>query len=179
MNPFYKQPVIILGVVVPLLVLFVLLGVVSHYRSGFEATYKTRTEQHVQYKKVQKQREALEKKVKEQDPYLTRWMALFDNPTSTNVNSLLGEVQKRYKGDEFQQTSFRPSMSPGGIGGASGQPAMQLQLTFRGTYRGLQNAFLELETQMPHLQLDSLKLKQESNRNVLSADVTYTAWQKE
>ena len=111
---------------------------------------------------------------------MKRWMALFDNATGTAVNGLLGEVQKRYKGDkEFQKTSFRRTMSSGGIGGASGQPAMQLQLTFRGTYRGLQNAFLELETQMPHLQLDSIKLKQESNRNLLSADVTYTAWQKE
>ena len=142
MNSFYKQPVIILGVVAPLLVLFVLLGVVSHYRSGFEGTYKTRMAWHVQYKKIQKEREVLQEKVKEQDPHMTRWMALFDNATGTSVNSLLSEVQKRYKGDEFQQTSFRRSMASGGIGGASAQPAMQLQLTFRGTYRGLQNAFL-------------------------------------
>ena len=179
MNPFYKQPVIIFGVVAPLLVLFVLLGVVSNYRSGIEATYQVRKGQHAQYQKIRKEREALGKRIRKQDPYMIRWMALFDKATGTSVNNLVGEVQKRYEGDEFQKTSFQRLMAPGGIGAASKQPSMQLKFTFRGTYGGLQNAFLELETQMPHLQLDSFKLKQEVNRNLLSADITYTAWQKE
>lgn len=179
MNPFYKQPVIIFGVVAPLVVLFGILGAVLNYRSGIESTYQVRKEQHAQDQKVRREREALGIKIREQNPHMTRWMALFDKAVGTSVNSLVGDVQKRYKGDEFQKTSFQRLMSPGGIGAASKQPAMQLKLTFRGTYRGLQNAFLELETQMPHLQLDIFKLKQEVNRNLLSADITYTAWQKE
>ncbi len=179
MNPYYKQPVIIFGVVAPLLILFVLLGGFYRYRSGVEETYRVRKEQHVKDEKVRKEKEALGNQIREQDPHMTRWMALFDTATGTRVNSLVSDVQKRSKGEEFQKTSFQRLMSPGGIGAASQQPAMQLKFKFRGTYRGLQNAFLELETEMPHLQLDSLDLKQEINRNLLSADITFTAWQKE
>ena len=114
-----------------------------------------------------------------QDPHMKRWMALFEKPTAATVNAFLAEVQKKFGGQEFQQTAFRRTASAGGIGGASAQPSIQIQLAFRGTYRALQNAFVELETSMPQLQLDSLKLAPNSNRKVLNADLVYTAWQNE
>ncbi len=179
MNEYYKQPVVVFGVVLPLLVLILIFAVSFNYRSKFEKSYRVRKEQYVAHQKVTKQREALEEKISEQAPFMTRWMGLFDKPADSSVNAVLNDVQTRYSSNELQQTSFRRSPASGGIGGASKQSAVKLQLTFRGTYRGLQNAFLEMETRMPHLQLDHLKLRKESNRNLLNADVVYTAWQQE
>ncbi|MEC9055846.1 MAG: hypothetical protein VX633_11100, partial [Verrucomicrobiota bacterium] len=88
------------------------------------------------------------------------------------------EFQKEFDATHFQQTAFRPTSTAGGIGGASKQPSMQLNFTFRGTFRALQTAFLELETRMPQLQVDSIKLSRASNQNVLNANVVYTTWQK-
>ena len=179
MNPYFKQPVLIFGVAVPVLLIVVLMGAGVHLRGKLEQTYKVRRAQYVQHKRVQEQREALEAKIRAQDPHMKRWMALFEKPTASNVNSLLGETQKKFEGQEFQQTAFRRTSSSGAIGGASKQASIQIQLAFRGTYRALQNAFLELETRMPQLQLDSIKLTMHPNNRVLNADVNYTAWQNE
>jgi hypothetical protein len=144
-----------------------------------DTTYAQRKDGYSKYQQNQLIREGLEQVVKAQEPTMNKWMGLFETPTASKVNAILGEVQKKFPGEEFQQTSFRRTNGMSGIGGASAQSSVQLELKFRGTFRGLQNAFLELETRMPQLQLDSMKIKQESGRNVLSADLVYTAWQKE
>lgn len=179
MNPFYKKSVLAFGLVAPLLLIVVLFGVALHYKSDLEIAYEQRRSGYTKFKQTQQVREGLEQTVKSQEQLMDKWMGLFETATASRVNGILSEVQKRFPGEEFQQTSFRRSHSKSGIGGASKQPSVQLDLKFRGTYRGLQNAFLELETHMPHLQLDTMKIKQEPNRNVLSADLAYTAWQKE
>lgn len=179
MNEYYKQPVVILGVALPLLGLILILVVGAHYRSKLEKTYEVRKAEHVQLQTVTKQREALEEKIGRQEPYLKRWMSLFDKAADSAITSLLNEVQTQYTGSELDLKSFNRSSAPGGIGSASKQSAVQLKLAFRGTYRGIQNAFLEVETRMPHLQLDSLKLETATGQNVLNANLTYTAWQNE
>ncbi len=180
MNPHYKEPVIIFGLVVPVVLVLVVLGLGIHFRGKFEDNYKVRKSQYEDFKRGTAQREGLERKIQEQEPHLNRWMALFEKATASSVNGFLSEFQKQYNGQEFQQIAFRRTASSGGIGGASAQPSIQIQLGFRGTYRALQNAFLEMETRMPHLQLDSIKLNVSTpNRKVLNADLIYTAWQKE
>jgi len=179
MNEYYKQPVVVFGVALPLLGLILIFAVSFNYRSKFEQTFRIRKDQYVTHQKVTKQREALEEKIDNQRPYLSSWMGLFDQAADSSVNAVLNDLETRFSGNEIQQTSFRRSPASGGIGGASKQTAVQLQLSFRGTYRGLQNAFLEMEARMPQLQMDNLKLRKESNRNLLNAEVTYTAWQTE
>lgn len=179
MNPYYKQPIIAFGLAAPLVLLLVLFGLGFHYKGKLEQTYETRRNDYKNYQNNQKVREGLEQVVKRQQPVMNKWMALFDADTATTINGILGEVEKRFPGEEFQQTSYKRTNARSGIGGASSQASAQFEFKFRGTYRGLQNAFLEMETQMPQLQLDTLKIKQDSSRNVLTADLLYTAWKKE
>lgn len=179
MNEYYKQPVIIFGLALPLLGLVLLLSIGLHYRSKFENGYEVRKGQYVAFQKVAKQREALEARVGGQGRLMKRWMNLLEETPDSSVNAVFSDLQKRYSSSELQQTSTRSSPASGGIGGASKQPATQLQMGFRGTYRGLQNAFLEMETRMPQLQLETFKLRKETGRNLLNAEVTYTAWLKE
>lgn len=180
MNVHYKEPVLVFGLVAPILLVVVVLGLGFHFRGKFEDTFRTRKSEYANYKKIEAQREALEKKIRTQEPHMNRWMALFEKATGSNVKSFFSDYQKQFRGKEFVQTVFRQTNASGGIASASAQPSIQLQLAFRGTYRALQNAFLELETRMPHLQLDSIKLSvSNQDPSVLSADLIYTAWQKE
>ena len=177
MNQHYKDSVVIFGLVAPVLLVAVVLGLGIHFRGKFEKTYEKRKASYESYKTVVAQREKLELQVKEQEPHMNRWLALFDKPAATSVNGFFRDFQKNYGAEELQLTAFKPS-GKGGIGGASEQSSVQLQLAFRGTYRALQHAFLELETRMPLLQLDSIKLNTHEGQNVLNAVVIYTAWQK-
>ena len=178
MNPYYKQCIFGIGVAAPLLVVLVLLGVVFHYRGKLEKTYKSRKVEYAKFQQYEQQREELEKKVSEQDPHMVRWMTIMDEPSSSAVNEFIGEAQKKYEGQEFQLTSFRRATASGGIGAASGQSSVQLDLAFRGTFSALQHTFIELETKMPQLQLDRMKLIPQSGGNVLEAKLLYTAWEK-
>ncbi|NNC88137.1 MAG: hypothetical protein HKN82_06715 [Akkermansiaceae bacterium] len=179
MNPFYKEPVIVFGGVAPLVAVVVAFVVLFNYKGKLETEHRMKQRSYEEVQKVVRERQRLEAKVDEQAPYLNSWMSLFEKPTATSVNGFLGAVQKKFGGEEFQQTAFRRSSSSSGIGSASAQPSIQIQLAFRGTYSALQNAFVELETSMPQLQLDSIKITPNANRKVLNADLVYTAWQTE
>lgn len=180
MSPHYKDPIAVFGLVLPIVLVLVVLGLGMHFKSKFETTYEERLAKHEDFKRVEVQRKALAAKVRNQEPHMNRWMALFERPADANVNDFLGEFQKQFDPTQFQHTGFtRSTTATGGIGGASAQPSVQLELGFRGTYRALQNAFLELETRMPHLQLDRIKLSVSNpDRRLLNAKVTYTAWKK-
>lgn len=179
MNPYYKQSVIGLGVAAPLLVIIVLLGVAFNYLGKLERTYEKRKVTYASFREHEKQREMLEKKVSEQDVHMVRWSKLMSEPSSTTVNDLVGQAQKKYEGKKFVLTSFRRAGTAGGIGSVSGQRSVQLILAFRGTFSALQNTFMELETKMPQLQLDSMSLSPKSGSNVLEAQLKYTAWEKD
>ena len=179
MNPFYKQSILGIGVAFPLVVVIALLTVVSHYRGRLEKTYKERKIIYAGFRMQEEQRKALEKKVSEQEPHMVRWLSLMKEPSSSTANEFIGEAQKRYQGKEFVLTSFRRTTAAGGIGAVSNQDSVQLALAFRGTFGALQHTFLELETKMPQLQLDSMKLAPQNNGNVLEASLIYTAWEKQ
>jgi hypothetical protein len=178
MNDYYKQSVLGIGVAAPFVVLIALLGVVFHYKGNLEDTFKERKVKHASFKQYEQRRAELKKKVDEQAPHMVRWLGVMQEPASSQVNTFVSEAQKTYEGKEFQLTSFRRATASGGIGAASAQNSVQLELSFRGTYSALQNTFLELETKMPQLQLDRLSLIPQSNAPVLQAKMTYTAWER-
>lgn len=179
MNPYYKQSVIVLGVVAPLALIVILLGVAFNYLGKLEKTYEQRKVTYAGFQKHEQQREVLEKKVSEQEVHMGRWNKLLSEPSSTSVNDLIGQAQKRYEGKKFVLTSFRRTGTSGGIGSVSDQQSVQLVLAFRGTFSALQNTFLELETKLPQLQLDSMLLSPKPGANVLEAKLNYSAWEKE
>jgi len=179
MNPYYKQSVMGIGVAAPLVLVVALLALASHYRGKLEKTYEQRKVTYGSFRKNEEARVALERKVREQDPHMKRWLGLLEEPSSSTANELIGAAQKRYGGKEFVLTSFRRTSTAGGIGAVSGQPSVQLALAFRGTFGALQSTFLELETKMPQLQLDSMKLSPQHTGNVLEAQLLYTAWEKQ
>ena len=146
MNPHYKDPIIVFGLVVPVFLVVATLGLGVHFRGKLETTYESRKKHHQAFKTVEKERRMLERKVQSQAPHMHRWMSLFEQPAATSVNTFFRDFQKDYEATHFQQTAFRPTTVAGGIGGASQQPSIQLHFAFRGTYRALQTAFLELET---------------------------------
>lgn len=179
-SSYYKQPVFVFGLAAPIFLILVLLGIGFHFRGKLEKTFSQRKAEYGQYKKIQAQRESLEKRLRTQEPHMNRWMSLYEKATESSVAGFLSEVQKKYEDKEFSRKNFQRTSKAGGIGGASAQPSIQIQMSFGGTYRALQNVLLELETRMPYLQLDNLKLNVSSeNNNVLHADVIYTAWQNE
>ena len=98
---------------------------------------------------------------------------------ASTVATNLREISSSLPSKEFQQTAFERPSGSGGFGSASAQKSSQLRIAFRGTFRTMQRAFLELETRMPQLQLQDLKMDPSSTQSsLMNFQVTYTAWEK-
>ena len=80
MNPHYKEPVVVFGLIVPLVLVFAVLGLGLHFRGKLESTYKERQASYNSYKRVEAQRKGLQAQIREQEPHMNRWMALFEKP---------------------------------------------------------------------------------------------------
>lgn len=175
----YRQSIILFGFILPLLACALVVGgaymVVDHMTASFNR-------KKAQYKTYEISRMAtlnLEKQVGDKAPHMERWTALIGKETANAVTSNLREITDSLPGKEFQQTAFEPSKQPSGLGAASAQPSSKVSLSFRGTFRSAQRAFLELETRMPQLQLQELKIDPGPNSySSLNFTVTYSAWEK-
>ncbi len=109
-----------------------------------------------------------------------QWQELVGQETFSLVTTNLRAIGEDLPPKEFQQTAFERLGQSGGIGNVSAQKSAGLKFNFRGTYRTVQRAFLELETQMPNLQLQELRIDPSSNTgsSLLNFQVIYTAWEK-
>ena len=146
-------------------------------KNKMTASYEMKKENYQSHHKARSTAEKLEEKVIVIRPHLERWDEQLNKETSSEVVSNLREIISTLPEKEIQQTAFDPSNNSGGLGKASAQPSSQVRIGFRGTYRSLQKAFLELETRMPHLQLEDCSIQPVATSGfLLSLQVTYTAW---
>src|SRR6478609_12246735 len=92
---------------------------------------------------------AVENQVTQLRPDLERWTTQLSQETVSATTTNLQTIAKHLSGKEFQQTAFPTRDASGGLGTLSTQKSSQIRIAFRGTFRSMQKAFLELETQMP------------------------------
>ncbi len=174
----YRQPIIVFGLVLPLVVAAAVVGLGSMAKSRMEASL---AEKEVGYKTSRMssiQAQQIESQVLSQQDHVKRWESRLGQETASSVTTCLREIAETLPKKEFQQTSFAPSNSKGGYGSPAAQNSSQLSIAFRGTYRTMQRAFLELETRMPQLQLQDLTIAPSSSQSsLLNFQVTYTAWE--
>jgi hypothetical protein len=174
----YRQPIILFGIVIPVLVAAAFGGggflLKSKMISSFDNKQKT-------YKTYEQSRIAgldIETQVGRQRPHIERWNTQLSQETASAVTTHLRKISEHLPAKEIQQTAFERPGGTGGFGSVSAQKSSQLRIAFRGTYRTLQRAFLELETLMPQLQLQEFRMDPISNQSSqLNFQVTYTAWE--
>ena len=174
----YRQPIILFGIVVPLLIAAVVVGVGSMLKSKMEVSFENKQKTFKTNEQSRLAAMEIEGQIIRQRPHLERWNEQLSQETASTVASNLREISTRLPAKEFQQTAFERPSSSGGFGSASAQKSSQLRIAFRGTFRTMQRAFLELETRMPQLQLQDIKIDPNSNQSsLLNFQVTYTAWE--
>jgi hypothetical protein len=173
----YRQTIILFGIVLPLIAIAALVGVCFMIQSNMAASLVTKE---ANYKIAESGRRAaheVETQVASQRQHLERWTTQLSQETASTATTHLREISGHLPAKEIYQTAFDQGVSSG-FGTISKQKSSQLRIAFRGTYRTLQRAFLELETRMPQLQLQELKIDSSSTQSsLLNLQVTYTAWE--
>lgn len=174
----YRQSIILFGIVIPLLLTA---GFVGGGYFAFSKMEKSFQKKQAGYKMDQLQRQAgveVESHVLRQRPHMARWIELLSQETAGLASTNIRQITERLPSQEIQRTAFDRSTTKGGFATVTAQPASQIKLAFRGNFRTVQKAFLELETTMPQLQLQDLQISRNAAQpSQLNFQATYTAWE--
>jgi len=175
---YYRQSILLFGLIIPLLLAGLVVGGAFYARQNVAESFVAKEKQFRLYDLNKRSTEALDKDLGPKRDHVIRWKSLLAEETKSQVNNHIRKIQDSPLGKEFQQTSTESLNTPGGFASVSAQKSSQIRLGFRGTYRALQRAFLELETRMPQLQLQEIKIDANSTQaSMNNVDVTYTAWE--
>ncbi len=177
----YRQSIALFGIVLPLVLLLVLLGGCLMLKSKMAASFATKQQLFKTFEAGQLQAIGMEAKIVRQRAHLEYWNGLLAKEAASAVNANLSEIAEGLPSKEFQKAGFDRTTGSGGLGSPTAQHSSQIRIAFRGTFRTLQRAFLELESRMPQLQLQELRITpnpaQQDQTPLLSIQVTYTAWE--
>ena len=176
---FYRQSIVLFGFVLPFVVCAAVVGgglaVKAKASSSSQrklSLYKSAETSRVEALKIETQ-------VTKKRPHIQRWTSQIEKETASSITSHLKEIGDMLPAKEFQPTAVEYPAGSGGFAAASTQNSSQVKLAFRGTFRSVQQAFIEWETRMPQLQLQELKIDPSaSSTSTLNFQVTYTAWEK-
>lgn len=176
---YYRQPIVLFGFVVPLMICAAVIGGGSFLKSKAAASF---AEKQSLYKSSENDRRAaldIEAQISRKRPHMEHWAAQMEKETSNSITSYLKHIGDSLPAKEFQQTAVEYPTGNSGFAMASAQKSSQVRLAFRGTFRSVQQALATLESRMPQLQLQELKIDPStSSTSSLNFQVTYTAWEK-
>lgn len=179
---YYRQSIAFFGIILPLLATGLAIGGIFLLKSNISGSFGLKERDFKTYEKTRLGALEIEAKVLRKRDHVKRWEGLLAEETKSAVSNNLRKIQETLPGKEYNYTGTDTLNTPGGFSSASAQKSLQLRLGFRGTYRTVQRAFLELETRMPQLQMQELKIDPNTNQTgpipMLNFDVTYTAWEK-
>jgi hypothetical protein len=174
----YRQTIVIFGIVVPIFIAAAAVGGCFILKSKVVASYENKLKSYKAYEISRLSSLEIETKVNKDRENLARWNDQLSQETASAVTTNLREISELLPTKEIQQTAFERPNGSGGLGNTTAQPSSQIRIAFRGTFRTMQRAFLELETRMPRLQLQDLKIDPSSSGSMLlNFQVTYNAWE--
>ncbi len=177
----YKQPIILFGIVVPIIIAGIVIGACAFVRGKITGSFDEKVQHYSGFEKNRMGALEIEAQLNQQRSDLGKWNELTKQETFSLVTTNLRAIGEKLPPKEFQQTAFERLGQSGGFGSVSAQKSSGLKFNFRGTYRTVQRVFLELETRMPNLQLQELKIDPNSSGtdlSLLNFQVTYTAWEQ-
>jgi hypothetical protein len=175
---YYRQSIVVFGIVVPILIFAIAIGGGFYAVGNFQDSLKAKTAGFKTNQDLKKTIKKLEQEVREERPHLERWTNELSKETASSVSNTLRRILNDLPAKEIQQTAFERPKSAGGFGSASAQKSSPIKVSFRGTYRTIQRALLELESVLPQLHMMDMKIDPVSGQSsLINIQVTYTVWE--
>jgi hypothetical protein len=175
---FYRQSILLFGLVIPLLVAVVLIAGSYVFKSNVETSFKKNV---TGYNSSEKDREEcllIESKILPERPAIERCEKLLNQKAASSVLPQLREIMTAVGKSELQETNSTVTSGKAGFGAVAEQNSSQIQVKFRGTFQAMQRVLLKLETKFPQLQLNDLKIDPNTSQSsLLNFQVNYTAWE--
>jgi hypothetical protein len=174
----YRQSIALFGFALPAFICLVVIGGAVLTKSKIATSFNSKQNEFKGFKQNKIQALALEAEIANKRDHFAQWETLLAKETASSVTSNIRQIEDKLPSKEFQLTEQESPSGRAGFAAATAQNAAQVRLGFRATYRSMQRALLELETRMPQLQLQELRMDPSSSSNSLNFGITYTAWEQ-
>jgi len=175
---FYRNSIILFGLAIPMITAAVVIATGLILKSKMAASLAEKEGHYRSHEQTRLAALTIEGEVSQIRPHAERWNGQLGMETASEVASTLRAITDRLPAKEIEQTGFDPRSGPGGFGAVTAQKSSNIRIAFRGSYRTMQTAFLELETRMPQLQLQELKISPNlAQPSIHNYQVSYTAWE--
>ena len=176
MNEEYKQSVGIFGIAIPCLIMAAIAGIAFYMSSSTAADFKKKKKAYDKAQIAAKEINELQGKMQKISRDLNGWDNMLKSETRGTFLQHWKETEQKFTGKEFTRNPYNWVNYSDGIGKGLNQPASQVNMSFSATYRAMQLAFLEIETKLPNMQLDSLSIVPEKNGEKINFKTTHTIW---
>jgi hypothetical protein len=174
----YRQAIALFGFVLPIVIAAMVIAVGLTVKGRISTSFEEKRSHFAGFKQNKMAALSLEAQISRKREDISRWEDLVSKETASAISSNLRAIEEKLPSKEFQTTGQQFPTSRAGFAAVSGQESAQVRLAFRATYRSMQRALLELETRMPQLQLQELRMDPSNNSNSLNFEVNYTAWEQ-
>lgn len=179
----HRQAILVFGVVVP----FVLLGLVSAAtyvgHSKLKDSHREKVANLEKYNTARTQASELEAYLTTDGrrDQATYWNEKLEQDLVESFSENLDKILAKYEPEVLRQTEMGRMPGSGGFGSKTEHPYSKMQLRFEGGFKPMQLLLAELETEMPHLVLESIsvspKASTDDERGTLQFGVVYHCWE--
>ncbi len=176
MNEYYKKSVALFGMGIPLLLMAVIGGVALSMSSSVGADYKKKKKAYDMAQKTLRETMQLQGKVNENAGFLKAWDHLMATETRGSFLEHWKTAEKKFSGKELTKSSHNWINYSEGIGRGVSQPASQVNMSFTATFRAMQLSLMEMESKLPNMQLDSIKMTADNSGKAIKFNTTFTVW---
>jgi hypothetical protein len=175
----YRGPIAVFGLFLPCVGAAAVIALSYFAKSRMAESLDAKIGHFKSYEQTRQAVLALELDLAPQRPHVERWKTRMSSGTAGIVSTSIKEITDQLPPGEIQQTAFDPATPVGGFAAVTANKSAPVRVAFRGTYRTVQRAFMDLEARLPQLQLQELRVTPgSSSQSLLNYQVSYTAWEQ-
>jgi len=174
----YRQPILIFGIVIPMVVIVAIGIVIFKVHSGIKSAAAEKQDLYTQIRNLEMEQRQLDTQVAGYRNIVDAWKDVLASDANQTLGARIPQLLNQFPDDHLFRISSQETRSAGGLGTATQQPAARNTFTFIGAWTPMQQFLLQLETSLPQLQLESINISTEPGSQLLNYTLQYTAWNK-
>lgn len=180
----HKTAITIFGVVIPVVFISALIGATLYGRGKLSQTHADKVSNLERFKMARIHADGIEATLAtgQKREEIAYWRSKIETDFIQSITENLEKILDRYEPSVLRRTAMGQAPGAAAFGAASDNPYSRIQLSFEGGFKPMQMLLAELETEMPHLMLESLDITpmpaaSEGARGKLNFQVVYLCWE--
>jgi Sec-independent protein translocase protein TatA len=181
----HRQAILVFGIAVPVFLIIAISVAMFVGHSKLKTSFETKVAALERYQTAQTQVTELEAflSVENRREKTAYWTSKVEQDVVESLTKNLDTILAKYDSEVLRQTEMGQAPGAGTLGVKSKHPHSRMQLSFEGGFKPMQLLLAELETEMPHLVLESLTINpkpatSEGGKSTLQFGVVYLCWEK-